>query len=108
MPGIEFIGRLRSDLLAVARDRGVTLCLGEGFFTRPDADVRQAASDLDLMRDLGVAQVNIIGLEPDRNRGLDQLATFAEMAKGGATAQSRFSRCLAAGRALLEQLESRP
>ncbi|MGO9932579.1 MAG: sugar phosphate isomerase/epimerase family protein [Steroidobacteraceae bacterium] len=72
--------RLRRDTISALQYRGVTISLGEGFLVRPNADVRDAAADLDHMCELGVATVNILTLEPDPRRGLDQLAAFADMA----------------------------
>jgi sugar phosphate isomerase/epimerase len=72
---------LRRDTLAALQDCGVTISLGEGFLVRPNCDVRELAADLDLMRELGVATVNILSLEPDRSRERDQLAVFAYMAE---------------------------
>jgi sugar phosphate isomerase/epimerase len=67
-------------MISALQDRGVSLSLGEGFLVRPGADVRAAAADMDLMLELGVPTVNVLSLEPDRNRGLEQLAAFADMA----------------------------
>jgi sugar phosphate isomerase/epimerase len=71
---------LRRDTLAALQHRGVTISLGEGFLVRPNCDVLELAADLDLMRELGVATVNVLSLEPDQNRERDQLAVFADMA----------------------------
>jgi sugar phosphate isomerase/epimerase len=73
-------GQLRRDTISALQHSGVSIFLGEGFLVRPNAEVRDAAADLDHMRELGVATVNILTLEPDANRGLDQLAAFADMA----------------------------
>jgi sugar phosphate isomerase/epimerase len=72
--------RLRRDTVSALRDRGVTITLGEGFLVRPNTEARDAAADLDHMRELGASTVNILTLEPDRGRGMDQLAAFADMA----------------------------
>jgi sugar phosphate isomerase/epimerase len=71
---------MRRDTISALQDCGVTISLGEGFLVRPGIDVRGAAADLDLMHELGVSTVNILSLQPDRRRGLEQLATFADMA----------------------------
>jgi sugar phosphate isomerase/epimerase len=72
---------LRRDMVSAMRDRGVTISLGEGFLVRPGTDIRDAAADMDLMRELGAPRVNILSLDPDRNHALDQLAMFAGMAQ---------------------------
>jgi sugar phosphate isomerase/epimerase len=71
---------LRRDTVAALQHHGVTIELGEGFLVRPGAQVRDAAADLDRMKELGVSRVNILSLEPDPNRALEQLTTFADMA----------------------------
>ena len=71
---------MRRATLSALHDSGVTITLGEGFLIRPGIDVREAAADLDHMLELGVSIVNILSLEPDRSRGLDQLAAFADLA----------------------------
>jgi sugar phosphate isomerase/epimerase len=73
-------GGLRRDMVSALQACGVTISLGEGFLVRPGTDVRDAAADMDHMRELGVPTVNILSLEPDRTRGLEQLAAFADMA----------------------------
>lgn len=72
-------GALRRDLVAATRVRGVSLALGEGFLVRPGSDLRDAAADLDIMRELGVRRVNVLSIDPDLGRSFDQLALFAEM-----------------------------
>jgi sugar phosphate isomerase/epimerase len=72
--------RLRRDTVQALQERGVTISLGEGFLVRPNTEVRDAAADLDHMRELGVSTVNILSLEADRSRGIAQLAAFGDMA----------------------------
>ena len=61
-------------------ERGVGISLGEGMVIAPDADVSGLASDLDVMAELGAAQINTLSFDRDRNRTFDQLATLTEMA----------------------------
>jgi sugar phosphate isomerase/epimerase len=72
--------RLRQDLRTAMDDRGVSISLGEGMMIAPGADVSNLAADLDVMAELGAAQVNTLSFDPDRNRTFDQLATLTEMA----------------------------
>jgi sugar phosphate isomerase/epimerase len=72
--------RLRQHLLTAMDDRGVGISLGEGMVIGPGADVSGLAADLDVMAELGVAQVNTLSFDPDRNRTFDQLATLTAMA----------------------------
>jgi len=46
----------------------------------PGRDIAEAEGDLDLMCELGAARVNILSLDPQRQRSFDQLARFAELA----------------------------
>ncbi|MDB5970364.1 MAG: Xylose isomerase domain protein barrel [Hydrocarboniphaga sp.] len=71
---------LRQEMIAVMRDRGVSISLGEGFSIRPNMDVRERAADLALMCELGVRRINAVAIDPDRARSFDQLAVLAEMA----------------------------
>jgi sugar phosphate isomerase/epimerase len=72
--------RMRRELTAAMRDRGVAISLGEGCIIRPHVDIRAAAGDMDIMRELGVERLNTVSMDPDLSRSLDQLALFAEMA----------------------------
>jgi sugar phosphate isomerase/epimerase len=71
---------LRRDTAAALEHRGVKIALGEGFLVRQGSDIRDAAADMDLMQEMGVPTVNILSLDPELRRGLDQLARFADMA----------------------------
>lgn len=71
---------LRKDLLAAMDDRGVTISLGDGFLVRPGADVGALRPDLDVMAELGVPRVNVVSLDPDLSRTLDQFAALTEHA----------------------------
>ncbi|TAL00840.1 MAG: sugar phosphate isomerase/epimerase [Rhodospirillaceae bacterium] len=70
---------LRREMVAMMRDRNVSISLGEGFIVRPGADVSGLAADLEAMCELGVKLVNTVSLDPDLNRSLDQFAALAEM-----------------------------
>jgi sugar phosphate isomerase/epimerase len=72
--------KLRREMLAAMRDRGVSISLGEGFSVRPQKDMSASTGDLDLMRELGVTRINTVGLDPDRARTFDQFGLLAEMA----------------------------
>ena len=72
--------QLRRDFRAALDAHGVSLSLGEVFLAMAGRDIADCARDLDLMRELGVAAVNVLSVDPDRGRTLDQCALFAEMA----------------------------
>ena len=72
--------RLRQDVLAAMADRGIGISLGEGMVITARSDVADLAGDLDVMAELGAAQVNTLSFDPDRDRTFDQLARLTEMA----------------------------
>jgi sugar phosphate isomerase/epimerase len=71
---------LRNEVLAALNHRGVSISLGDGVFVLPGAEMRTLAPDLDVMAELGVPRINVIGLDPDRGRTFDQFAEVAELA----------------------------
>jgi sugar phosphate isomerase/epimerase len=71
---------LRRDLIAAQRDHNVTIALGEGFLIRPGVDLKDAAADLHIMAALGIPIANVVAIDPDWNRAIDQLGIFAELA----------------------------
>jgi sugar phosphate isomerase/epimerase len=68
---------LRRETIALIRDTGVAIGLGEGFRAHADGDVGEQEPELDLMAELGAIRINAIGLDPDRPRCFDQLAKLA-------------------------------
>lgn len=52
---------LRREMVAAMRDRGISIALGEGIGVRLGMDVRDRATDLDLMVELGVRRINAPG-----------------------------------------------
>lgn len=71
---------LRGDLLAALRDRGVSISLGDGFLVVPGADVSALRGDLDVVAELGVPRINVVSVDPDLARTLDQFAALTELA----------------------------
>lgn len=71
---------LRREVIAALRHYGVSISLGEGFLLFPERDIRDASPDLDLLRELGAQQVNLVTIDPDLPRAFDQCAIFAELA----------------------------
>ena len=89
-------GALRREMVAAMHDRGVSISLGEGFFARPGADVRDSAADLELMRELEVGRINTLSLDPDSARAFDQFAVLAEMTAAlGMELVIEFGPCMA-------------
>jgi sugar phosphate isomerase/epimerase len=72
--------RLRRDMLAAMEDRGVGISLGEGVVITAASYVSDLAPDLDVMAELGAAQINTLSFDADRNRTFDQLAVLTELA----------------------------
>lgn len=71
--------RLRREMMAAMRDRGIAIMLAEGFAVQPDVDARDRVGDLDLMAELGARAASAVSMEPDLPRALDQLATLADL-----------------------------
>lgn len=71
---------LRRELVAVMRDRGISISLGEGFTIRPGFNMADRAAEMDIMAELGAACLGASTMEPDIARMQDELAIFAEMA----------------------------
>jgi sugar phosphate isomerase/epimerase len=70
---------LRRDLIAVMRERNVSISLGEGFFAIPGRDIRNSTADLELMRELGVKRICTLSVGGELNFAFDQIAMLAEM-----------------------------
>ncbi|MEJ5976705.1 TIM barrel protein [Novosphingobium sp. PS1R-30] len=71
---------LRRAFRSALDDNGVAISVGEGFLAWPHEDVSTYAADLDLMTELRAGAVNLLSIDPDLARALDQTARFAEMA----------------------------
>jgi sugar phosphate isomerase/epimerase len=71
---------LRRETIAAMHDRDVSISLCEGFGVRVGGDVREYASDLDVLRELGIGRINVASSDRDLQRTLDQFAQLAEMA----------------------------
>jgi sugar phosphate isomerase/epimerase len=83
--------QLRRDLVTALADHGVSVSLGEGFLVRPGASIAESAADLDLMCEIGAVRINVLCIDPDLHRTVDELATFTEMvASRGLTATLEF------------------
>jgi sugar phosphate isomerase/epimerase len=71
---------LRRAVRTALVDRDIAISLSEGFVVRRNKDVRDLAPDLDLICELGVKRINVVSLERDWNRTIDQFATLVDMA----------------------------
>ena len=71
---------LRGAVETALAEREVEIMLGEGFLLHPQMDVANACGDMDLLAELGALRVNVVSLETDAARGVDQFAQFASMA----------------------------
>lgn len=72
--------RLRREMTAAMRDRGVSIALGEGMTVRSGADIRDRSRDLEIMAELGIRRVNTVSVDPDLNRSIEQFGLLGEMA----------------------------
>jgi sugar phosphate isomerase/epimerase len=73
--------QLRRDLLTALQRCDVSVSIGEGFIAWPDKDICDAASDMDLLCELGAPCMNLVSIDSERNRAFDQCAAFADMAR---------------------------
>lgn len=71
---------LRREMKAAMRDRGVSISLAEGLAVKPQVQVRDRADEFDAFADLGAKRVNLVSLDPDLNRTIEQFSITAEMA----------------------------
>lgn len=71
---------LRHEMNAAMRDRGVSISLAEGLTIRPGKEARDRAAEFDAFAELGVKRINVVSLDPDLGRTLDQFAITAAMA----------------------------
>jgi sugar phosphate isomerase/epimerase len=70
---------LRRELIAVTRDRGVSISLGEGCTLRPGVSARDYQNDLDIFVELGAARINTVSMDPDWSRTCDEFAVMAAL-----------------------------
>jgi sugar phosphate isomerase/epimerase len=85
---------LRRELLAVMRDRGIAISLGEGFLVSPEIEADAYKGDLDVMAELGAERISAISFDPDLPRSFDQFGMIAEMAaKAGLVTVTEFAPC---------------
>src|SRR5579862_6800880 len=56
---------LRREMIAVMRERGVSISLAEGCIVRPGRDIRDMAGDFDIFRELGAERINTVSMDPD-------------------------------------------
>ena len=71
---------LRREMIAVMRDRGISISLGEGLTIRPGSSAKDYQADLDIMRELGVERINTVSMDPDLHRTFDEFAILTDMA----------------------------
>ena len=71
---------LRREMIAALRDRDVRITLLEGFGVAPGRDVRDYASDLDLLCELGGTRINLVSVEHELSRTIEAFAIMAGMA----------------------------
>jgi sugar phosphate isomerase/epimerase len=72
--------QLRRELIAVLRDRRITISQAEGFSVRPTTNVQDYLRDLDLFAELGAQRASGVCTEPNVTRARDLLATLADEA----------------------------
>lgn len=71
--------KLRREMVAAMRDRGVSISLGEGLNIRSGVSARDYAADLDILCELGAEVFNTVSMDPDPGRTFDEFAVLSEM-----------------------------
>lgn len=72
---------LRAETLARMRDRDVAIALVDGFAVFPDSDFTALRPMFDLLGEFGVTRINMVSMDPDRGRTLDQIGGIANLAR---------------------------
>jgi sugar phosphate isomerase/epimerase len=72
---------LQAELKQALAQFEVSIALGEGFLIMAGCAIADARPDVEMMAELGAARLNVVVLEPDRPRALDEFGQFAEMAR---------------------------
>jgi sugar phosphate isomerase/epimerase len=70
---------LRREMVAVMRDRGISISLGEGCTIREGVSANDHVRDLDLFVELGTERINTVSMDPDFSRTCDAFARMAEL-----------------------------
>ena len=71
---------LRRDTKLALADNGICISLAEGLTIRPGIAAADRAQEQDVFAELGATRVNVVSMDPDMARTLDQMALTAEMA----------------------------
>jgi sugar phosphate isomerase/epimerase len=73
---------LRRDLLSAMRAQDVRISLGEGFIAMPHIDIAtEAPPDLAILAEMGATRANLISIDSDHNRAIDQCGRFVDAAR---------------------------
>ena len=98
-PAYSFADKtLQREVKAALRANGVTLHASEGYFVLPGVEAAAYADNMDIARELGATCVNMLSMDPDMDRTLDQFAILAEMAAArGMTSSVEFVAGLTIG-----------
>lgn len=71
---------LRREMAAALQDSGVVISIVEGFAFAPGHDVRAYDRDLDIVCELGADRINVVSLDKDLERTIEEFAVLAGMA----------------------------
>jgi len=74
--------KMRRDLVRCMADLGVRISLLEGFGVAPGEDVRRFEADLDLLCEMKGDRINVVSLDMDIARTIEQFGVLAELARG--------------------------
>ncbi|HET8710946.1 MAG TPA: TIM barrel protein [Spongiibacteraceae bacterium] len=73
---------LRRDLLQALKDHHVDIAMGECYIIKPGEDFRKTARpDLEIMHELNIKRANIVSIDQDFSRTVDQCGVLVEIAE---------------------------
>lgn len=73
--------QLRRDLLQALKDNHVDIAMGECYIIKPGEDFRTSARhDLEIMHEIGIKRANMVSIDQDFSRTVDQCGVLVEMA----------------------------
>jgi hypothetical protein len=75
------------EVKAALRSNGIALKSGEGFFFMPRNKAKHFAAHLDAMAQMGAETINMVSLNGDLERTLDEFAALAEMSAANGNVQ---------------------
>jgi sugar phosphate isomerase/epimerase len=71
---------LRRQMIQAMRERTLSISLYDAVGIKPDMNLEEIRTDLEILRELGISCINAASIDSDRNRAFDHFALVAELA----------------------------